>query len=152
MHFGFGRIFTGYWVENAGIVSKNSEIFRKNIITIVLSTLVMLGKNLSKSRNLPRSASAISSSQLVFNTMLAEECQLTMTKQRGKSLFSTQQNIFTFSFPHLPTLFVSFHHLFCLFRNPGCELSVAGTHFSLSVQVASVIQINNKKSLSLFRQ
>lgn len=136
----FRRIITEYWVESANIVSKISEIFTKNIITLFLSAFVILGKKLlSKSRNLPCYAPVISSLQLVFNTMSAEECQLTMTKQRERSLFFTWQNIFIFSFPHLPTLFVSFHHLFCLFRKPGCELSVAGTHFSLSVQVGTLI-------------
>lgn len=141
----------GVWNDNrrvlaalsAGIVSKKSEISTKNIITLFLAALVMLGeKLLSKSRNMPCSAPAVSSLQLVFNTVSAEECHLTMTKQSEKSLFFTQQNVFVFSSPHLPTQFVSFHHLFCLFRKPGCELSAAGTPFSLPAQVGTPIYTN----------
>lgn len=66
----------------------------------------------------------------------AEECQLTQTKQRERSLFFTRQNIFIFPFPPAlfltcTDLFISFHHLFHHFRSPGFELYDVGTHFSL---------------------
>lgn len=74
-----------------------------SIITFFLITLsnnhytVVLGeKFLSKSRNVPCSAPVITSLQLCFNAVSAEECPLTMTKQRERSLFFTQQTIFIF--------------------------------------------------------
>lgn len=91
-----------YWL-------KNSVISTTSIITLFLTTLVMLGERfLSKSRNLPYYAPVITSLQFVFNTMSAEECPLTMTKQGESSLFFTQQNILIFlnflTYPHYLSL------------------------------------------------
>lgn len=79
-----------------------------SIITLVLTALVMLGeKLLSKSRNLQCYAPVISSLQLVFNTVSAEECPLTMTKQREESIFYAAKHFHFFHFltyPHYLSL------------------------------------------------